>query len=156
MYSNILVPINAYYKSSGAWAKLSLQSAAEMAQKTGARIHVLSVIPDNLLAGYYPDLYTEEVVRETKKKLDAIVKEDLPSDVGVEVHVVQGGICKEILRVARELPADAIVMASHGHLVKDYILGSNASYVALHARCSVFVVRETEEARGLKEFTWAA
>jgi universal stress protein F len=127
-----------------------------MAQKTGARIHVLSVIPDNILAGYYPDLYTDEVVLQTKKKLEAIVKEDLPSDVGVEVHVVQGGICKEILRVARELPADVIVMASHGPLKRDYMLGSNAAHVALHAPCSVFVVRETGEASKLKAFTSAA
>ena len=155
MYSNILVPIDTSYKS-GAWAKPSLRSAAEMAQKTGARIHVLSVIPDNLLAGYYPDLHTEEVVLEAKKKLDAIVKEDLPSDVGVEVHVVQGGICKEILRVARELPADVIVMASHGPLTRDYVLGSNAAHVTLHAPCSVFVVREMKEASELKAFTSAA
>lgn len=155
MFSNILVPIDTSYKS-GTWAKPSLQSAAEMAQKTGARIHVMSVIPENLLRGYYPDLYTEEIVLETKKKLDAIVKEYLPSDVAAEVHVVQGGICKEILQVARELPADVIVMASHGPLTRDYVLGSNAAHVALHARCSVFVVRETEEVSELKAFTWAA
>jgi nucleotide-binding universal stress UspA family protein len=145
MYSNILVPIDTSYKS-GAWAKPSLRKAWEIAEKSGARIHVLSVIPDNLLKGYYPDVYTEEFAGETKKKLEAIVKEDLPSDARVEVNVAQGGICTEILREARKLPADVIVMASHGPLTRDYILGSNATHVALHAPCSVFIVRETEEA----------
>ncbi len=34
------------------------------------------------------------------------------------------------------------VLASHGPVLKDYVVGSNAGYIALHAPCSVFVVRE--------------
>jgi hypothetical protein len=51
MYSSTLVPIDTIYKS-GNRTKPTLQAAWEIAEKTGARIHALSVIPDNLLRGY--------------------------------------------------------------------------------------------------------
>ncbi len=40
------------------------------------------------------------------------------------------------------VPADLIVMASHRPEMKDYLLGSNAGHIVLHAPCSVFVVRK--------------
>ena len=70
------------------------------------------------------------------------------------VGVENGGICAEILRVAREMPADLIVMASHGPAAMDYLLGSNSSHVTLHPDCSVYVVREkakTSEAKFMAE-----
>jgi len=48
----------------------------------------------------------------------------------------------EILRVAEEAGADLIVVGSHRPAMKDYLLGTNASRVVRHARCSVLVARE--------------
>jgi nucleotide-binding universal stress UspA family protein len=141
MYSKILVPIDTSYETDY-WLKAPLREAWELAEKPDGTIHVMSVIPRNLLEGYYPDLYSEEVAAETKKKLDEIVEKHCPAGANVVTSLEEGGICPEILRVARELSVDVIVMASHGPLIKDYILGSNAAHVALHAPCSVFVVRE--------------
>ena len=145
MYSKILVPIDTSYGHDD-WAKLSLNTAWEMAQNSGARVHIVSVVPDNLLKGFYPDLNTQEVVQRAEEHQKSIIKNNLPSDAQVECHVKEGGICAKILEVARELPADVIVMASRGPMTKDYFLGSNASNVALHAPCSVSIVREAEEA----------
>jgi nucleotide-binding universal stress UspA family protein len=117
-----------------------------MAQNSGGRVHIVSVVPDNLLKGFYPDVYTQEVVEEAREHQKSIVRNNLPSEAQVEYHVKEGGICAKILEVVRELPADLIVMASHGPLAKDYLLGSNATHVALHAPCSVFIMREMEEA----------
>ncbi|MEZ5601357.1 MAG: universal stress protein [Candidatus Competibacteraceae bacterium] len=55
-----------------------------------------------------------------------------------------GSIYKEILDVAEEINADLIFMAAYRPSVKDYLLGSNASRVVRHARCSVTVVRDKE------------
>ena len=140
MYSRILVPIDTTYRTDY-WLKTPLQAAVGLVSKPDGLIHVLSVIPRNLLEGFYPNLYTEEIALETKSKLNDIVEKYAPN-ANVSVGVVEGGICSEILRVAREMSVDVIVMASHGPLIKDYILGSNAAHVALHAPCSVFVVRE--------------
>ena len=139
MYSTILVPIDTSHES--AWT-FSLPVALEMAQKFGARIHAMTVVPDYLLQGFYPDLGSGEVSRETEEKLAKIMKENVPKDVPVTTSVARGGIYPEILRVARELPADLIIMASHRPEMKDYLLGSNAGHIVIHAPCSVFVVRE--------------
>jgi nucleotide-binding universal stress UspA family protein len=48
---------------------------------------------------------------------------------------------KTIRKKAEALGCDLIVMNSHHPELKDYVLGSNASQVVHHAKCSVFVVR---------------
>lgn len=145
MFSKVLVPIDTTYQSDD-WTQAPLAVASELASKSDGLIHVMSVIPRNLLEGYYPDLYTERVAEDVMRKLQEIVKRYCPPDAHVETSVEEGSICNNILAVARKLPADIIVMASHGPMIKDYLLGSNAGHIALHAPCSVFVVRESQVA----------
>lgn len=140
MYSRILVPVDTTYADSS-WLKRTLETTWDLAQKSGGMLHLVSVIPDNLLKGYYPDIYSDSVASDVTTKLQAIAKDMLPGDARVKLHVHTGGICHEILRVAREINATEIVLASHGPLLKDYVLGSNAGHIAVHAPCSVFVVR---------------
>lgn len=52
-----------------------------------------------------------------------------------------GSISAEIRAAAEEVEADLIVMASHAPHFTDYLIGSNAAHVALHAPSSVLVVR---------------
>ena len=59
MIRNILVPLDISYESDD-WAEHALLTASEIASNSSATIHVLSVIPDNLLKGFYPDIYTDE------------------------------------------------------------------------------------------------
>jgi nucleotide-binding universal stress UspA family protein len=141
MYNKILVPIDTDHES--AWT-CSLPVASELAREFGARIHAMTVVPDYLLQGFYPNLASPEVKRITENKLVEIVKDNVPTDVSVTTSVESGGIYAEILRLAHALPADLIVMASHRPVIKDYLLGSNAGHIVLHAPCSVFVVRKQE------------
>lgn len=46
-----------------------------------------------------------------------------------------------ILEVAAELPADMIVLGSHGYHAIDHVLGTTAAKVSNRAKCSVFVVQ---------------
>ena len=73
MYSNILVPIDTSYDTQ-AWLKPTLTTARDMAEKFGGRLHFMTVIPGNLLKGFYPDVYSRDVGVETLKKLEAIVE----------------------------------------------------------------------------------
>jgi nucleotide-binding universal stress UspA family protein len=140
MYSRILVPIDTTY-TDPSWLKKSLEVAYDLAKKSGGILHLVSVIPDNLLKGYYPDIYSESVANDVKAKLQAIAKDMVPADARMKLHVRTGGICSEILRVAHEINATEIVLSSHGPELKDYLVGSNAGHIALHAPCSVFVIR---------------
>ena len=141
MFTKILVPIDISYDTSD-WQKPALTMANQLAHVSGATIHALTIVPSNLLSGYYPNVQISDVTQEAKKKLENIVRSGISDDVTVTLGVESGGICAETLRVARELPADLIVMTSHGPVTMDYLLGSNASHITLHAECSVFVVRE--------------
>ncbi len=47
----------------------------------------------------------------------------------------------DLIRQAKALGADAIVMASHVPGLAEHVFASNAGYVASHAPVSVFVVR---------------
>jgi nucleotide-binding universal stress UspA family protein len=48
----------------------------------------------------------------------------------------------DILGITEEAGADLVVVGSHRPAMKDYLLGTNASRVVRHARCSVLVARE--------------
>ena len=62
-----------------------------------------------------------------------------------------GGVAEEIVRLAKDLEADLIVMGSRGHSrIRRAIEGSISDFVVRHAHCPVMVVRAAkgEEHRG--------
>ena len=145
MYSRILVPVDTTQESE-AGISAQLSTACELVEEPDGLIHIMSVIPRNLLEGYYPDIYTDRVAEGVKTQLEAIARRHCPPDARIEISVEEGSIYNNILGVARELPADAIVVGSRGPLFRDYFLSSNVGYIALHAPCSVIVVRESRTA----------
>ena len=58
--------------------------------------------------------------------------------------ICEGQPATEILEYASEIKADLIVLQSHDPNITTYFLGSVASRVVRHARCSVHVVRQPE------------
>ena len=65
----------------------------------------------------------------------------MPKEVKVQHIVANGTIYDEILRVAREIKADLILLASHRPELKDYLIGPTAARVVRHFEGSVLVVR---------------
>jgi nucleotide-binding universal stress UspA family protein len=60
-------------------------------------------------------------------------------------HVAEGDAAHELIRVAADDAADAIVIGTHGRTgLKRLIMGSVARNVMLHARCSVLIVRQAQ------------
>jgi nucleotide-binding universal stress UspA family protein len=60
----------------------------------------------------------------------------------VSLEVLEGYIKDKILEIAREWPADLIVMGSHGHRgFTRFLLGSVSEAVVSHAPCSVEIVK---------------
>jgi nucleotide-binding universal stress UspA family protein len=63
-----------------------------------------------------------------------------------EAHVAEGDPAHELIRIAAADAADGIVIGTHGRTgLKRLIMGSVARNVMLHARCSVLIVRPTQE-----------
>jgi nucleotide-binding universal stress UspA family protein len=141
MFKDILFTVDLDHESS--WQK-PLPIALEMAQASNARLHVMTVVPEVAVPALMragPLDYEARLVPEAKTALDAFVREHVPGGVPVQQVVAYGSIYNEILRVAREIPADLIVMAAHRPQIGDFLIGSNAERVSRNAHCTVTLVR---------------
>jgi len=142
MYRDILLPIDLTDPSS--WHK-ALPVALSFCRSFGARLHVVTVVPDfgmAIVGQYFPESFEKQMIEETRKALHAFVSEHVPAEVPVQHVVAHGTVYQEILRKANEIGVDLIVIGSHRPELRDYLLGPNAARVVRHAEMSVLVVRE--------------
>ncbi len=124
----------------------ALPRAIDYANHAGARLHVLTIVPDEMfkmtvVAQLIPEDYEDKLVEDAKQRLAKIVEQQGAGDLELEPAVRLGSVYKEALRFARDVDAELIVMGAHKPELKDYLLGSNASQIVRHAACSVWVVR---------------
>ena len=141
MYKDILVPVDLNQASS--WEK-ALPTAVELCKSFGATLHVLNVVPDfgmTTVAAHFPEDFQEKSVEAARAALHEFVRQHVPDGVKVQHIVGYGTVYDEILRVAREIKTDLILMASHRPELRDYLLGPNAARVVRHSEVSVLVVR---------------
>ncbi|BBA37196.1 universal stress protein [Methylocaldum marinum] len=123
-----------------------IRRAQELATKYEARLNVIHVVENVPImdASYGPivpfdvDL-TDQMVNAARKRLAEIAER---LSIPPECRWVEIGSPKvEIIRVARELQADLIVIGSHGRHGIGLLLGSTAASVVHHAECDVLAVR---------------
>lgn len=122
----ILVPIDFSEESYRA-----LDFAVPLAQRFGATVHVVHV---------YEGTPDPEVARRLVERVEQRCGVH-PGDP--ECHLRSGKPFQELNSAAKELKADLIVIASHGHRgFKHLMLGSVAEKIVRHSECPVLVVRE--------------
>lgn len=136
-------------------AARAAQTAAELAEKTGAELHVVHV-------GHMPDVFYEapggwmldwELVEkmrenareEAAKRLKEWVREVAgPGRTVVQTHAKVGRPEAEIVQLAEELDADLVVVGSRGlGRLRRALMGSVSESVLHYAHCSVLVARGT-------------
>ncbi len=144
MVRNIVLPLDLDDESS--WRK-ALPTAVDFARRSGAQLHVMTVVPDEhvkmtIVAQLIPEGYEERIVDDARQRLAALLKSHAPDDLEIRQAVRRGGVYKEILRYTRDTQADLVIMAAHRPEMRDYLLGPNAARIVRHADCSVWVVRE--------------
>ena len=142
MFKIILAAIDLTDESS--WVK-TIPTAVNLCQSTGARLYLLTVIPDfgmSIVSQHFPEDYAENAMVETRNKLGAFASEHVPDGIKRTLMVAQGTIYEEIIKAGNEVSADLVVVAAHRPSLKDYLLGPNASRVVRHYKRSVLVVRE--------------
>ncbi|HPF58193.1 MAG TPA: universal stress protein [Candidatus Competibacteraceae bacterium] len=141
MYKDILFPIDLNHDSS--WVGV-LPSVVEYCKAFSARLHVVTVVPDfsmPLVGSYFPANFGNKMVDDANKHLHEFIKKHVPSEVHVQHIVAEGVVYKEIIRIANEIGADLIIMASHRPELGDFLVGPNAERVVRHFNKSVLVVR---------------
>jgi universal stress protein A len=142
-YSNILVAIDLSEDS-----REVLEAAKAVAAKTGARMHLVTVIKP--LTQVYGGLdmapiasgsvsFEEEASTQARKQL-----ETLAGDFGInsgDIHIVLGSPGREVKDLAASTNADLIVVGTHGREGFNRLLGSTANAVLHDAGCNVLAVR---------------
>jgi nucleotide-binding universal stress UspA family protein len=135
--------------------------ALSCAEKFDARIFVLHIIEDigpwarSMLEAYLPEGHKEKVVKETteriKKRLQTFCESHAQEFPGCRmrvssVMVYEGHPADEILRQAKKIGADMIVMGSHGKGASTHpFFGSVAKRVVGLSRVPVVVIPIPEE-----------
>lgn len=118
-----------------------------------AEVHIISAYEKTSLLmhtephGALREFYAEVDQKALKSAQDAtehaarILKGENQS-LSISTAVVEGSAKNVILKEAEAFGADLIVVGSHGHgAVQRFLLGSVSQSVALHATCSVLIVR---------------
>ncbi len=141
MYKTILVPVDL---SELATAQPALDRAVALATASGGTIRLINVrslLPVTYME-FVPPSFDQEQQQEAETKLAEVAAGiPLPAD-RVSAAVRMGSVYNEVLEEADRTGSDLIVIGSHRHTMATYLLGSNASTIVRHARCSVLVVRD--------------
>lgn len=143
MYRHILLPIDLGDEAS---SRKALEVATGLADKFQATLHVMTVVPDfgmSIVGGFFPKQHEQEMLAAAQERLHAFTAARLPGRA-VQHIIAHGTVYQEILRTAKQVGADLIVITSHRPGLEDYLLGPNAARVVRHASCSVLVVRNQD------------
>lgn len=144
-YQNVLLATDF-----SAAAREAAGHASALASASEATLHLLHVIEEfaywesfSLQHFPSPEVY-EELESNARIALEDLARDaELGGDVAT--HVRHGKPFIEIIRAARDLAADVLVIGSHGQSgLSETLFGSTAEKVVRKAPCAVLVVRHPE------------
>jgi nucleotide-binding universal stress UspA family protein len=141
LITNILCPVDF-----STFSRNALDHAAAIARWYDAPVTALHVLPAVAAfvpasgEGLYPPLvFSEDDLRQFRDELDAFARQSGVAHIVSEV--VQGSVSREVVRRANTLPADLIVMGTHGRSGFDRLmLGSTTESLLRKAPCPVLTV----------------
>jgi nucleotide-binding universal stress UspA family protein len=141
MFKTILVPVDLGEVEA---ARPAIDKAVEIARSSPESsirlIYVRPIVPVTYME-FMPPAFDEEQQADADRRLAELAAGvDLPSE-RVSAAVSLGSVYNEVLNQADQIGADLIVVGSHQPSMATYLLGSNASAIVRHAKCSVLVVR---------------
>lgn len=138
-YNRILVAVDLSEEAGEVASK-----AARLATANQAELHLIHVI-EPLSFAYGGDIpidfstIQEEIQRQAETQLRELCgKLNIPAD---RLHIILGRPEYEIHALAEKLPADLIIVGSHGRHGIALLLGSTANGVLHGAKCDVLAMR---------------
>lgn len=144
-FKRILVPVDFSPASD-----VALEYALDLAERLGAQVDVVHAyqlpvyaLPDGgVMVG--PEFVTR-LTESSQQSLDELVARHESRGLTLHKHLVDGPAHLEIERLAKSLPADLVVMGTHGRTgVKHFLLGSVAERVVRICPVPVITVRSPE------------
>jgi universal stress protein A len=142
LFRRILVPTDFSHRS-----EVAVGYAVELARKMHGQLTILHVLPepsalDYNLGGFPREEWDQEKEEAEKKLADQMahakltfLEVDAKLRTGIDLH-------DEILRAAKQMSADLLVLTTHGFTGwKHLLFGSDAERILQHAPCPILVVR---------------
>ena len=134
-------------------AQKALDYAVELAEKLGAKVHVIHAFELPLVG--FPDgtmtITAEMATRITvaaQKSLDEVVARYKGRSVEILTSLVQGDPREMVVETARKVGADLIVMGTHGRRgIARALVGSVAESVVRTSSIPVLTLREGRDSR---------
>jgi manganese transport protein len=139
MYRRILVPLDHSSRD-----RAAIAHAAYLGRLHGAVLHLVHV-EEGATSRLFGPLASDAEVHEGEEYFHGIVESLARQGVKAELTVTDGSSPKDaIVKLARELHPDLIVMGAHGHRgVKDLIFGNTINGVRHEVSAPVLVVGDT-------------
>jgi len=125
----------------------AVEYSVQLARRLGAQLTLLHVVPEPSALNYPMEgIPPEEVVEwqeEARKRLDEQVATIKPRHAKTDsVQRTAFSPRDEIVKVAAELPADVLVLSTHGLTGwKHFLLGSYAEEILERAPCATLVLK---------------
>lgn len=137
-YRRILVPLDHSNLD-----RLALSHAAAIAARSHARIYLLHV-EEGVTSQLYGSESSTAEVEAGREYLDSVVRSLSEMEIEVETAIRHGSKPRsEIVRYAREISPDLLVMGAHGHGgIKDLIFGNTINPVRHLLNVPILVVRD--------------
>lgn len=107
-------------------------------------MYFMSILPKPvpLLGAHLPKEEILSALRVLEDEMRLLVKQVMPEVGQFYTKATEGVIFKEVLKYAREIQPDLIMLPSHSHSkVENILIGSVTSKVVERANCSVLVIR---------------
>ncbi len=132
--THILVPVDMRHREV---SRLAVESAVYLAGLSGAKVSILTVT--NPLG-----THLTEMPEARKPDFEAFVTEQAQrlGHAITPLFESHEAVNETIQKVIKQHGVDFVVMATHHPRLSDHLFGSHASQTALHANCSVLIVRD--------------
>lgn len=142
MFKHILIPIDLEEPQ---FSDQAIEVALREVDRDGGELHLMTVIPgfsSPLVASYFKKSAVEKAHEAVEQHLLDFAHQKLPADVVRSLSVHQGNPAERIVKQAKRMAADLIIMTAHHRGKVDHaLLGSNSARVVERALCSVLVLR---------------
>lgn len=139
------------------YSKIAVEELVDWPHKPDTEIRIFSayesfplLMPSPGAVGGLGDYYQEmadtarKTAEESVNNASVLLKVKNPT-LSISTAVINGSPKEAILNEAEEFNADLIVVGSHGKgTLSRFLLGSVSQSMALHASCSVLIVRKQE------------
>lgn len=151
MLSSILVPLDG-----SAFSAKALPVAAAIAKRTGARLHVVTVLDPSAYVPFVPGevlvpVMDTDALAARRAADEAAIRDEaarlVADGVQAEGRVLEGTVVEALAEFAVGVHADLVVMTTHGRSGLERLwLGSVATSFLQRAPCPVYLVRPEGEA----------